>query len=117
MDTKALLKAIRNDIANGMTYKQVMEKHGLKSNYLIKRALGKKTGSEKEYTEKYKYEYKTLRQEYNEYLKCKKNFYYLFKLFMRYNTKLNLITRILDINAKVEFETAQDVWDYLDKQK
>lgn len=116
MDNERLLKVIKADIESGMTYKEVMKKHGLKSNYLIKRAMNKKTGSEKEYTEKYKHQYKAMRHDYKNFAKCRKDFYYLFKLFLKTNQQLNIIKRVLDINAKVEFENAQDVWDYLEKQ-
>ena len=116
MEIETLLKAIRADIENGMTYKQVMDKHGLKSNYLIKRALNKKTGSEKEYTEKYKYQYKAMRHDYKDFARTRKNFFKLFRLFLEWNTQLNLIKRVLDVNAKVRFEKAQDVWDYLESE-
>ena len=39
-ENKTLLKQIETDLKNGMTYKQIMTKHNLKSNYLIKQVRG-----------------------------------------------------------------------------
>lgn len=35
-------KLIETDLQNGLTYKQIMQKHNLKSNYLIKQVRGLK---------------------------------------------------------------------------
>lgn len=47
--SEELLEAIREDRKNGLTYKDIMLKHGLKSNNLIKLAMGKTTGGDPKY--------------------------------------------------------------------
>lgn len=108
------LQEIREDINKGMTYVEVMKKHNLKSNYFIKVALGKKTGNEQEYAGKYRKSYKALRETEKEYAEFRGKFAKLFRLFMDANTQLNIIKRTLDVDAKIKFETAQDVYDYLE---
>lgn len=108
------LQEIKQDINSGMTYQEVMKKHNLKSNYFIKVALGKKTGNEQEYAGKYRKSYKMLRLTEKEYAEFRGKFAKLFRLFMDANTQLNIINRVLNVDAKVRFETAQDVYDYLD---
>lgn len=114
MEQEQLLQEIKADINSGMTYQEVMKKHNLKSNYSIKVALGKKTGSEQEYAGKYRKSYKALRDVEKEYAEFRGKFAKLFRLFMDVNTQLNIIKRTLDVEAKIRFETAQDVWDYLE---
>lgn len=45
MEKKDLKKAINADLKKGLTYKQIMTKYGLKSNYLIKESKGLKNNN------------------------------------------------------------------------
>lgn len=114
MEEKELFKNIVEDKKNGLTYKEIAKKYNLGSNYLIKKALGKKTGSETEYAKKYTYRLKTMKEDLKHYNKLRKDFHFLFKLFLEVNTQLNIIKQVVNPNAKIEFKNAQDVYNYLD---
>lgn len=61
MTDNELLELIRQDRANGLSYQKIMIKHNLKSNNLIKVALGKTTGSDKKYRGRYEQRYRELK--------------------------------------------------------
>lgn len=57
-----LLEQIRAEREAGLTYAEIIKKHNLKSNNLIKVALGKTTGGDKKYRGRTKQRFKELKE-------------------------------------------------------
>lgn len=55
-----LLDLIREDRKNGLTYTEIMKKHNLKSNNLIKMAMGKTLGGDPKYNGRHEMRFKHL---------------------------------------------------------
>ncbi len=70
--SEELLKAIQEDRKNGLTYNEIMIKHGLASNNAIKIALDKTLGGDSKYRGRHKeryHELKNIEQKYKALLK------------------------------------------------
>ena len=87
--SEQLLNAIRDDHKNGLTYVEIMRKHGLASNYAVKIALGKITGCDIRYKGRHK-------QRYNELKNTEKKYNELLKVVNRLKKELAIFSKELE---------------------